>query len=60
MGLGFRRLLHSSHKIFDPPLALHWIGRGGSNEGDLRPSQMLRADWSKTKQPTHGDLRILH
>ena len=26
---------HSSHKIFDSTLALHWIGRGGSDEGDL-------------------------
>ena len=48
-----------SHKIFDPSLELHWIGRGGSDEGDLRPSQMLCADWWRTKQPSHGDLRIL-
>ena len=27
-----------AHKIFDPSLALHCIGRGGSDKGDLRPS----------------------
>jgi len=31
----FKTSRHSSHKIFDPTLALHWIGRGGSDEGDL-------------------------
>ena len=35
---------HASHKIFDPSLALHWIGRAGSDKVDLRPSQMLCAD----------------
>ena len=49
----------SSPKIFDPALALHWIGRGGSDRGDLPPSLLPCADWSRTKQPSHGDLRIL-
>jgi hypothetical protein len=31
----FKKKYRSSHKIFDPSLALHWIGRGGSDEGDL-------------------------
>jgi hypothetical protein len=44
-GVSHKKSRHSSHKIFDPTLALHWIGRGGSDEGDLRPSQMLCADW---------------
>ena len=48
-----------AYKIFDPSLVLHWICRAGSDKEDLRPSQMPCADWWKTKQPSHGDLRIL-
>ena len=58
--MGFSNSCHQrSHKIFDQSLALHWIGRGGSDEGDLSPSQMLCADWWRINQPSHGDLRIL-
>jgi hypothetical protein len=41
---------HSSHKIFDPALALHCIDRAASDEGDQAPSQTQCADrwWTKT------------
>ena len=48
-----------SHKIFDPSLELHWIGRGGSDKVDHAPRQTQRDDGWTTKQPSHGDLRIL-
>ena len=53
-----KKSAHCSHKIFDPSLALHWISRGGSDKGDLQPSQVQCTDRWATKQPSHGHLRI--